>query len=213
LGVLRILEAIREVNPKIKFYQASSSEMFGRVNEPFQNEKTPFYPRSPYGIAKLYGHWITINYRESYNIFACSGIFFNHESPRMGTEFLSRKITYTLSKIKAGLENYLYLGNLEAKRDWGYAPEYVEAMWLMLQQDKPDDYVIATGETHSVKEFVKKAFDYVRLDWKKYVKIDPNFFLTGRNKYINWRRLKGKKNFKMGPKNKIQPVGRIDGRR
>jgi len=131
----------------------------------------------------------------------------------MGTEFLSRKITYTLSKIKAGLENYLYLGNLEAKRDWGYAPEYVEAMWLMLQQDKPDDYVIATGETHSVKEFVKKAFDYVRLDWKKYVKIDPNFFSTGRNKYINWRRLKGKKNFKMGPKNKIQPVGRIDGRR
>ena len=157
IGVLRLLEAIRLLNPEIKFYQASTSEMFGKVKEVPQNEETPFYPRSPYGVAKLFGHWITVNYRESYNIFACSGILFNHESPIRGLEFVTRKITYTLAQIKYGLKDKLVLGNLEAKRDWGYAKEYVEGMWLMLQQEEPDDYVLATGETHSVKEFVETA--------------------------------------------------------
>lgn len=175
LGALRVLEAIRQVNPKIKFYQASTSEMFGRVVESPQNEKTPFYPRSPYGVAKLYAHWITVNYRESYNIFACSGILFNHESERRGLEFVTRKITDGAAKIKLGLQNKLYLGNLDAKRDWGYAPEYCEAMWLMLQQEEPDDYVIATGEPHSVKEFVEAAFVALGLDWQKYVEIDERF--------------------------------------
>lgn len=172
LGALRMLEAIRQVNKKIKYYQASSSEMFGRAVEIPQNENTPFYPRSPYGVAKLYAHWITVNYRESYNIFACSGILFNHESPRRGIEFVTRKISDGIAKIKLGLEEKLYLGNLEAKRDWGYAPEYVEAMWLMLQQKEADNYVIATGESYSVKEFVEKAFSLVGLDWQKYVMID-----------------------------------------
>ena len=157
IGVLRILEAIRTLKPDTKFYQASTSEMFGKVQEIPQTEKTPFYPRSPYGVAKLFGHWITVNYRESFNIFACSGILFNHESPLRGIEFVTRKITYTLAQIKYGLKNKLVLGNLEAKRDWGYAKEYVEGMWLMLQQDEPDDYVLATGETHTVREFVEKA--------------------------------------------------------
>ncbi|MDD5031489.1 MAG: GDP-mannose 4,6-dehydratase [Patescibacteria group bacterium] len=175
LGALRVLEAIRQVNPKIKYYQASSSEMFGRVQETPQSEKTPFYPRSPYGVAKLYAHWITVNYRESYNIFTCSGILFNHESERRGLEFVTRKITNAAAKIKLGLENKLYLGNLDAKRDWGYAPEYAEAMWMMLQREEPEDFVIATGEAHSVKDFVEAAFAVVDLDWKKYVEIDDCF--------------------------------------
>ncbi|MFN3930014.1 MAG: GDP-mannose 4,6-dehydratase, partial [Thermoflexus sp.] len=173
LGVTRLLEAIRLVDPTIRFYQASSSEMFGKVKEVPQNENTPFHPRSPYGVAKVYAHWITVNYRESYGMFAVSGICFNHESPRRGLEFVTRKITYTAAKIKLGLAHELRLGNLEARRDWGYAPDYVRAMWLMLQQDEPEDYVIATGETHSVREFVELAFDYLGLDWKKYVVVDP----------------------------------------
>jgi GDPmannose 4,6-dehydratase len=175
LGVARVLEAIRAVNPKIKFYQASSSEMFGKVREVPQTEKTQFYPRSPYGVAKLYGHWITVNYRESYNMFCCSGILFNHESPRRGLEFVTRKVTNAAAKIKLGLFNELRLGNLDAKRDWGFAGDYARAMWLMLQQDKPDDYVISTGITHSVRDLVKIAFDCVNLNWKDYVVVDPKF--------------------------------------
>jgi GDPmannose 4,6-dehydratase len=174
LGVTALLEAIREVNPKIKFYQASSSEMFGNVKAKIQNEKTPFYPRSPYGVAKAYGHFITINYRDSYNLFAVSGILFNHESPRRGLEFVTRRISLAVAKIKLGLQKKLELGNLNAKRDWGYSKDYVEAMWLMLQQQKPQDFVIGTGETHSVKEFCEEAFDYVGLDWKKYVKVNKS---------------------------------------
>jgi GDPmannose 4,6-dehydratase len=176
LGAARVLEAIRLINPKIKYYQASSSEMFGKVQSMPQNETTPFYPHSPYAVAKLYAHWMTVNYREAYNIFACSGILFNHESPLRGIEFVTRKITRAAAQIKKGLVNQLSLGNLDAKRDWGYAPEYVEAMWLMLQQEQPDDYVIATGETHSVKEFVEEAFGCLDLDWRKYVVVDPAFF-------------------------------------
>jgi len=175
LGVARMLEAIRAVDPKIKFYQASSSEMFGKVREVPQTEKTEFYPRSPYGVAKLYGHWITVNYRESYNMFCCSGILFNHESPRRGLEFVTRKVTNTVAKIKLGLTNELRLGNLEAKRDWGFAGDYVRAMWLMLQQNEPDDYVISTGATHSVKDLVQAVFDYVNLNWENYVLVDPKF--------------------------------------
>ena len=175
LGAVRMLEAIRQVDPGIKFYQASSSEMFGHVQEIPQTEKTPYYPRSPYGVAKLYAHWITVNYRESYGMFAASGILFNHESPRRGHEFVTRKITHTVARIKCGLTKELRLGNLDAKRDWGFAGDYVEAMWLMLQQKTPKDYVIATGETHSVREFVEEAFAYVGLDWKKYVKLDKQF--------------------------------------
>ena len=173
LGVTRVLEAIRVVKPDIRFYQASSSEMFGKVRETPQNEKTPFYPRSPYGIAKVYGHWITVNYRESYNLFCCSGILFNHESPRRGKEFVSRKVTYAAARIKLGLEKELRMGNLDAKRDWGYARDYVEAMWRMLQQDKPDDFVIATGETHSVRELLEIAFGHLCLDYKDFVVVDP----------------------------------------
>ena len=172
LGVTRILEAIRLVKPDVKFYQASSSEMFGKVRETPQNEKTPFYPRSPYGIAKVYGHWITVNYRESYNLFSCSGILFNHESPRRGKEFVSRKVTYGAARIKMGLQKELKMGNLDAKRDWGYARDYVAAMWLMLQQDKPEDYVIATGETHSVRELLEIAFGHLGLDYQDFVVID-----------------------------------------
>jgi len=176
LGTVRILEAIREVGLKSRFYQASSSEMFGKVQEIPQRETTPFYPRSPYGAAKVYAYWVTVNYRESYGIFACNGILFNHESPRRGETFVTRKITRAVAEIKAGRQNKLYLGNLDAKRDWGYAKEYVEAMWLMLQQDEPDDYVIATGETHSVREFLDEAFGYVGLDWHDYVETDPRYF-------------------------------------
>ncbi len=172
IGVTRMLDAIRI----IRFYQASSSEMFGKVQETPQRETTPFYPRSPYGAAKVYGHWITVNYRESYNLFACSGILFNHESPRRGLEFVTHKISNAAARIKLGLQDELLLGNLDAQRDWGYAPDYVHAMWLMLQQDHPDDYVIATGETHSVREFCQAAFACVDLDWEQYVKVDPRFY-------------------------------------
>ena len=176
LGVTRILEAVRAVNPKIRFYQASTSEIFGKTQETPQNEKTPLYPRSPYGVAKVYGHWITVNYRESYGIFCCSGILFNHESPRRGLEFVSRKVTNAAAKIKLGLERELKMGNLDARRDWGYAGDYVEAMWLMLQQEEPDDYVIATGISHSVKDLVEVAFSHLGLDWQDYVKYDPMLF-------------------------------------
>lgn len=174
-GVTRMLEAVKKVKPKARFYQASSSEMFGKVQAVPQKEDTSFYPRSPYGVAKLYGHWMTINYRESFNMHASSGILFNHESPRRGLEFVTRKITYHVALIKHGLTNELRLGNLDAKRDWGYAGDYVEAMWMMLQQDQPDDYVISTNETHTVKEFVELAFGHADLDWKKYVKNDERF--------------------------------------
>lgn len=176
LGVTRMLEAIRLVNPKIKFYQASSSEMFGKVVEVPQRETTPFYPRSPYGVAKVYGHWITVNYRESYGIFAVSGILFNHESPRRGLEFVTRKIAHGVAMIKHGLSKELRLGNLEARRDWGFAGDYIQAMWLMLQQDHPDNFVVGTGETHSVREFCQIAFDHVGLDYNEYVVKDPRFY-------------------------------------
>jgi len=177
LGTLRLLEAIRQVkkNPP-KFYQASSSEMYGKAAETPQTEKTPFYPRSPYGCAKVYSFWQTVNYREAYNIFASNGILFNHESPRRGETFVTRKITRAAARIKLGLQDKVYLGNLKAKRDWGYAADFVEAMWLILQQDKPDDYVIATGENHSVKEFLDEVFGYLELDWQKYVEIDPKYY-------------------------------------
>jgi GDPmannose 4,6-dehydratase len=175
LGVTRVLEAIRTVNPKIRFYQASSSEMFGKVLESPQNEHTPFYPRSPYGVAKIYGHWITINYRESYDLFAVSGILFNHESPRRGKEFVTRKITDGVARIKLGLTKTLALGNLDAQRDWGYAGDYVRAMWMMLQQDRPEDYVIATGRMHSVRDFVRLAFESVDLDYEDYVVREERF--------------------------------------
>jgi GDPmannose 4,6-dehydratase len=175
VGVTRILEAMREVVPAARFYQASSSEMFGKVLEVPQSEKTPFYPRSPYGVAKCYGHFITVNYRESYDLFACSGILFNHESERRGLEFVTRKVTHGAAAIKLGLQQELGLGNLDAERDWGYAKDYVEAMWLMLQQDEPDDYVIATGKAHSVRELVRVAFEHVGLDPERYVRLDPRF--------------------------------------
>jgi len=176
VGTTRLLEAIRDSGIKTKFYQASSSEMFGNIKESPQNEKTPFYPRSPYAAAKVYAHWMTVNYREAYNMYACSGILFNHESPRRGETFVTRKITMALARIKHGVQEKLYLGNLDAKRDWGFAGDYVEAMWLMLQQDEPDDYVVSTGKTHSVKEFLQEAFGYAGLDWKKYVEIDKRYF-------------------------------------
>lgn len=184
LGVTRLLDAIRIVDPEIRFYQASSSECFGKVRESPQNEETPFYPRSPYGVAKVYGHWITINYRESYNIFACSGLLFNHESPRRGLEFATRKISYGAAKIKLGLANELRMGNLEARRDWGYAGDYVRAMWLMLQQEKPDDYVVATGEAHSVRDFLEEAFGYLSLDYRDYVVVDPQFIRPAEVDYL-----------------------------
>jgi GDPmannose 4,6-dehydratase len=176
LGTIRILEAIRETGLKAKFYQASSSEMYGKVQAVPQCETTPFYPRSPYGAAKVYAYWLTVNYRESYGMFACNGILFNHESPRRGETFVTRKITRAVGRIKSGLENKIYLGNLEAKRDWGYAKEYVEAMWLMLQQEEADDYVIATGETHSVRELLEEAFSYAGLDWRKHLEIDDRYY-------------------------------------
>ncbi|HJT77708.1 MAG TPA: GDP-mannose 4,6-dehydratase, partial [Gemmataceae bacterium] len=176
VGVTRLLDALRHVCPKARFYQASSSEMFGKVQETPQKETTPFYPRSPYGVAKVYGHFITVNYRESYGLFACSGILFNHESPRRGLEFVTRKISHGVARIKAGLATELRLGNLEAKRDWGFAGDYVRAMWLMLQQDRPDDYVVGTGETHSVREFVEIAFGHAGLDWRRHVVVDPQFY-------------------------------------
>ncbi len=194
LGVTRMLEAIRTVNPKIRFYQASSSEMFGKIQQTPQNEKTPFYPRSPYGVAKVYGHWITVNYRESYNMFCCSGILFNHESPRRGLEFVPRKITHSVAKIKLGLQKELRIGNLDARRDWGFSGDYVEAIWLMLQQDEPDDFVVATGISHSVKDLVKVAFDHVGLDWKEYTISDPKFLRPAEVDYLvgDYRKAKSK---------------------
>jgi len=176
LGTIRLLEAIRESGLKPKFYQASSSEMFGKVQDIPQCETTPFYPRSPYGAAKVYSYWITVNYREAYDLFACNGILFNHESPRRGETFVTRKITKAAARIKLGLQQDLFLGNLDAKRDWGYAGDYIEAMWMMLQAKTPDDYVIATGETHTVKEMLELAFDRLQLDWKKHVKIDQKYY-------------------------------------
>ena len=176
LGTVRLLEAIREAGINPKFYQASSSELYGKVVETPQSETTPFYPRSPYACAKAYAYWITVNYRESYQMYACNGILFNHESERRGETFVSRKITRAATRIKLGLQQKLYMGNLDARRDWGYARDYVEAMWLMMQADEPDDYVIATGETHSVREFLEEAFGYLGLDWEKYVEIDPRYF-------------------------------------
>ena len=175
-GTIRILDAIKETEIKTKFYQASTSELYGKVVETPQTEKTPFYPRSPYACAKLYSYWITVNYRESYDMYACNGILFNHESPRRGETFVTKKITHAIARILKKEQDKLYLGNLDAKRDWGYAKDYVEAMWLMLQQDKAEDYVIATGETHSVREFLDEAFGLVGLDWKKYVEIDPRYY-------------------------------------
>jgi len=176
LGVTRILEAVRFAAPKARFYQASSSEMFGKVHETPQHEGTPFYPRSPYGVAKLYGHWITVNYRESYDLYAVSGILFNHESPRRGIEFVTRKVSDGVARIALGLETELRMGNLEARRDWGYAGDYVDAMWRMLQQDEPVDYVIGSGETHSVEDLVRVAFERVGMDWRKHVVVDPRFY-------------------------------------
>lgn len=176
LGVTRILEAMRHVKPDARFYQASSSEMFGKVVEVPQRETTPFHPRSPYGVAKVYGHWITINYRESYDLFACSGILFNHESPRRGIEFVTHKVTYAVARIKLGLQKELHLGNLDSQRDWGYAGDYVRGMWMMLQHDKPDDYVLATGETHSVHALCEVAFDYAGLKWQDHVVVDPKYY-------------------------------------
>ncbi len=200
LGVTRILEAIRNENKDIRFYQASSSEMFGKVQETPQNENTKFYPRSPYGVAKLHGHWITINYRESYNMFAVSGILFNHESPRRGIEFVTKKITDSVARIHLGLTNELRLGNLDAKRDWGFAGDYVKAIWLMLQQNEPEDYVIATGETHSVQEFVEESFKCVGLDWKDYVKQDPRFMRPAEVDYLRGDATKAREKLGWKPK-------------
>jgi len=209
LGVTRLLEATRLVNKKIRFYQASSSEMFGKVTEIPQSEKTSFYPRSPYGVAKLYAHWITVNYRESYDMFCCSGILFNHESPRRGLEFVTRKISDGVARIKAGLSKELRLGNLNAKRDWGYAGDYVEAVWLMLQQGKPEDYVISTDETHSVKEFVKIAFAHVGLDWEEYVVVDPKFVRPAEVDLLVGDSSKARKNLEWQPKVKFEDLIRM----
>jgi len=210
LGVLRILEAIREFNPKIKFYQASSSEMFGRMVENPAKETTPFYPRSPYGVAKLYGHWITKNYRESYNMFACSGILFNHESERRGIEFVTRKISDGIARIKLGLADYITLGNLDAKRDWGYAPDYVEAMWLMLQQETPDDYVIATGETYSIREFLNIAFNHIGIsNWESYIKQDPKYMRPAEVDVLRGDFLKAKEILNWNPKTNFVDLVKI----
>jgi GDPmannose 4,6-dehydratase len=200
LGTLRLLEAVRSMKNQPKYYQASSSEMYGKVIESPQNENTPFYPRSPYGCAKVYGYWQTLNYREAYDIFACNGILFNHESPRRGETFVTRKITRAAARIKLGLQDKLFLGNLEAKRDWGFAGDYVEAMWLMLQQEHPDDYVIATGETHSVREFLDEVFGYLELDWQKYVEIDPRYFRPTEVDLLIGDSSKAKKILKWEPK-------------
>ncbi len=208
-GVIRLLEAIREVGIHPRFYQASSSEMYGMVQEVPQKETTPFYPRSPYGCAKVYAYWITVNYRESYGMHASNGILFNHESPRRGETFVTRKITRAVAHIKAGLQDKLYLGNLEAKRDWGYAKEYVEAMWLMLQQNEPDDYVIATNETHSVQEFLEVAFGCVGLDWRKYVEIDPRYYRPAEVDLLIGDASKAKKKLGWAPKTTFAELARL----
>ena len=209
LGVTHILEAIRQFDKSIRYYQASTSEMFGRAREFPQSETTPFYPRSPYAIAKLYAHWMTINYRESYGLFACNGILFNHESPRRGETFVSRKITRAVARIHSGLQNKLYLGNLDAKRDWGYTPEYVEAMWRMMQLDEPDDFVVATGETHTVSEFVQTAFEYVGLDWRKWVEIDPRYFRPTEVDLLQGDASKARRVFGWEPKVKFEKLVRL----
>jgi GDP-D-mannose dehydratase len=200
---------MRHAVPKARFYQASSSEMFGLVRETPQRETTPFYPRSPYGAAKVYSYWMTVNYRESYGLHANNGILFNHESPRRGETFVTRKITRAAARIKAGLQEKLYLGNLDAKRDWGYAPEYVEAMWLMLQQDKPDDYVIATGETHSIREFLDLSFGHAGLEWQKYVEIDPHYYRPAEVDLLIGDASKAKKKLGWTPKTKFPELVRI----
>jgi GDPmannose 4,6-dehydratase len=208
LGTIRLLEAIRRSGIETKIYQASSSEMFGDAPAP-QNEETPFRPRSPYAVAKVYGYWMVKNYREGYNMFASNGILFNHESPRRGETFVTRKITIGIAHILAGKQDQIYLGNLESKRDWGYAPEYVEAMWLMLQQDKPEDYVIGSGEAHSVKEFLKEAFGYVNLDWRRYVKIDPRYFRPTEVEFLLADASKAKKELGWEPKVTFKELVRI----
>jgi GDPmannose 4,6-dehydratase len=209
LGTTRLLEAIRETGIKTKFYQASSSEMFGKASEIPQRETTPFWPRSPYACAKVYAHWTTVNYREGYGLFACNGILFNHESPRRGETFVSRKITRAVARIRAGIENKLYLGNLEAKRDWGYAPEYVEAMWRMMQRDKPEDFVVATGETHSVREFVEAAFEHAGLDWERCVEIDPRYFRPTEVDVLLGDASKAKRELDWKPKVKFHDLVRL----
>ena len=210
LGALRMLEAIREYGKKIKFYQASSSEMFGRMVENPAKETTPFYPRSPYGVSKLYAHWITKNYRESYGMFNCSGILFNHESERRGLEFVTRKITDGVAKIHLGLSSHITLGNLDAKRDWGYAPDYVEAMWLMLQQNEPDDYVVASGSTHSIKEFLNLAFKQIGIDdWKSYIKQDPRFMRPAEVDVLLGDSSKAYKSLKWKPKTSFEDLVKI----
>ena len=208
-GAVRLLEAIRESGIKPRFYQASSSEMYGKAQEVPQTEKTPFYPRSPYGCAKVFAHWITVNYREAYGLHANNGILFNHESPRRGETFVTRKITRAVAHILAGLQDKLYLGNLDAKRDWGYAKEYVEAMWLMLQQDQPDDYVIATGETHSVREFLELAFGHVGLQWKKYVEIDPRYHRPAEVDLLLGDYSKAKKKLGWAPKTRFEDLVKL----
>ncbi len=209
LGTVRILEAIRETGLKAKFYQASSSEMFGKVVESPQTESTPFHPRSPYAAAKVYAHWSTVNYRESYGLFACSGILFNHESPRRGETFVTRKITRAVARIKAGRQDKLFLGNLDAKRDWGFAKEYVEAMWLMLQQTEPDDYVVATGQTNSVREFLEEAFSYAGLDWRDHVELDPKYLRPAEVDYLIGDATKAKRAFGWAPKVTFKELVRL----
>jgi GDPmannose 4,6-dehydratase len=209
VGTTRILEATRKAAPKARFYQASSSEMFGLVQETPQRETTPFYPRSPYGAAKVYSYWMTVNYRESYGLHASNGILFNHESPRRGETFVTRKITRAIARIKAGVQKKLYLGNLDAKRDWGYAPEYVEAMWMMLQQEKPDDYVIATGETHTIREFLELAFRHADLEWEKYVEIDPKYYRPAEVDVLIGDAAKARKTLGWAPKTKFVDLVRI----
>jgi len=209
LGTLRLLEAIRSSNKPAKFYQASSSEMYGKVVETPQTEKTPFYPRSPYGCAKVYSFWQTVNYREAYGLFACNGILFNHESPRRGETFVTRKITRAATRIKIGLQDKLYLGNLDAKRDWGFAGDYVETMWLMLQQKRSDDYVIATGQTHSVREFLDEVFGYLDLDWQKYVEIDPRYYRPSEVDYLQGDPSKAKEELGWQPKVTFKELARM----
>lgn len=208
-GTVRLLEAIREVGIKPRFYQAASSEMFGKVQEVPQKETTPFYPRSPYGCAKVYSYWITVNYRESYDMHASNGILFNHESPRRGETFVTRKITRAVANIVRGKQQHLFLGNLDARRDWGYAKEYVEAMWRMLQQEKPDDYIIATNETHSVREFLEVAFRFVNLDWNRYVKIDPRYFRPAEVDLLIGDYSKAKEKLGWAPKTRFEDLVRL----